>query len=110
MAKEFNIQDWQKKHINEQGFDAGLAQAMGMSDEEFEDQIASRDIEQPFPDPEPYRETAADKLIKQTINPLIRNMSDDELEAFNKRMVEYFLESGYGAQGAAKVWFGRKEL
>ena len=32
------------RNLGEQGFDAGLANAMGMSDDEFEDQVASRDI------------------------------------------------------------------
>ena len=45
MAKEFNIKNWQNKNLlNEQSFDAGLANAMGMSGDEFEDQVASRDI------------------------------------------------------------------
>ena len=109
MAKEFNIHDWQAK-INEQGFDDRLAKQMGMSDDEFEDQVASRDIESPFPDPEPYRETAADKVIKQTIKPLYRNMSNDEMDSFSKEMVEYFLDNSISAQAAAKIWFGKKEL
>ena len=106
---KFNIQDWQKKHLNEQSFDDRLKAAGGFSDEEFDD-ITSRDIEAPFPDPEPYRETAADKIIKQTIKPLIRNMSDDELDKFNKKMVEYFLDNSVEAQAAAKIWFGKKGL
>ena len=68
------------------------------------------EIEAPFPDPEPYRETAADKIIKQTIKPLIRNMCDSELDKFNKKMVEYFLDNSVEAQAAAKIWFGKKEL
>ena len=32
------------KPLSEQGFDAGLADAMGMSGDEFEDQVASRDV------------------------------------------------------------------
>ena len=48
MAKEFNIQDWQKKHLKEQGFDDRLKAAGGFSDEEFDD-ITSRDIGSPFP-------------------------------------------------------------
>ena len=50
MSKRFNIHDWQaKQRLSEQGFDAGLANAMGMSNDEFEDQVASRDIGSPFP-------------------------------------------------------------
>ena len=48
MAKEFNIQDWQDKHLNEQGFDDRLKAAGGFSDEEFDD-ITSRDVGSPFP-------------------------------------------------------------
>ena len=109
MAKEFIIKEWQKKHLNEQGFDDRLKAAGGFSDEEFDD-ITSRDIEQPFPDPEPYRETAADKVIKQTIKPLYRNMSNDEMDSFSKEMVEYFLDNSISAQAAAKIWFGKKGL
>ena len=51
MAKEFNIQEWQKKHLKEQSdadrFDAGLKAAGGFSDEEMDD-ITSRDIGRPF--------------------------------------------------------------
>ena len=99
-----------RETIKEANFDKRLATQMGMSDDEFEKNIASRDIEQPFPDPEPYRETAADKLIKQTINPLIRNMGVDELDAFNKTLIEYLLNTGASAQAAAKIWFGKKGL
>ena len=99
-----------KETIKEQNFDDKLKGALGMDDAEFEKNITSRDIEQPFPDPEPYRETAADKLIKQTIKPLYRNMSNDEMDSFSKQMVEYFLDNSIEAQAAAKIWFGKKEL
>ena len=39
MSKRFNIHDWQAK-INEQGFDDRLANAMGMSNDEFEDEFS----------------------------------------------------------------------
>ena len=98
-----------KNMLLEQGFDDRLKAAGGFSDEEMDD-ITSRDIGAPFPDPEPYRETAADKLIKQTIKPLYRNMSNDEMDSFSKQMIEYFLDNSIAAQAAAKIWFGKKEL
>ena len=61
MTKRFNIHDWQAK-INEQGFDQRLAQQMGMSDDEFEDKITSRDIGSPFPG-EPVKSTRASEII-----------------------------------------------
>ena len=109
MAKEFNIHDWQAK-INEQGFDDRLAKQMGMSDDEFEDQVASRDIGDPFPDPEPLKSTRAKEIIDLYIKPSYRNMSDDEMDSFSKEMVEYFLDNSISAQAAAKIWFGKKEL
>ena len=55
------------KPLYEQGFDDRLKSAMGMSDDEFEDEITSRDPESPFPGPDSssngYQE--ARKLIDQ---------------------------------------------
>lgn len=100
--------------INEENFDKRLAQQMGMSDDEFEDKIASRDIGDegmPFPGsdddiPPGYRKASdlKDKLRKQ-----YRNMSNEELNEFSKEMVLHFLDNT-AAQAAAKVFFGRRGL
>ena len=116
MAKEFNIKDWQKKHLNEQNFDQRLAQQMGMSDDEFEDQIASRDIGDDdimsFPgsddDISPGYRKASD--LKDKLRQEYRSMSDQDMEDFSKEMVLHFLEGSTEAQAAAKVFFGRRGL
>ena len=110
MSKRFNIHDWQAK-INEQGFDDRLAQAMGMSGDEFEDQVASRDIGEPmsFPGEPPsvgYSKASdlIDKLRKE-----YRSMSDEDLDEFSAEMVEHFLDNT-AAQARAKVFFARKGI
>ena len=95
--------------INEENFDKRLAQQMGMSDDEFEDKIASRDIGSPFPG-EPVKATRASEIIDLYVKPTIKKLSDDELDKFNKEMVEYFLNNSVEAQAAAKVFFGRRGL
>jgi len=97
------------KSLNEQGFDARLAQQMGMSDDEFEDQIASRDIGSSFPG-EPVEATRASEIIDLYIKPTVKKLSDNELEKFNKEMVEYFLNNSVDAQAAAKVYFAKKGI
>ena len=112
MSKRFNIHDWKAKHlINEQGFDARLAQQMGMSDDEFEDQIASKDIEQPFPgdDELTIGYSKASDLISK-LRQDYRNMSDEDLDEFSKEMVLHFLEGSTEAQAAAKVFFGKRGI
>ena len=111
MAKEFNIKDWQKKHINEQGFDDRLAKQMGMSGDEFEDQIASRDIGSPFPGTDDVSNgyKAAVALKDELRNITYKQLSDEELDTFSKEMVLHFLENTTAA-AAAKIYFGKKGL
>ena len=111
--KKFNIHDWQAK-INEQNFDQRLAQQMGMSDDEFEDQVASRDIgdTNPFMDDDDDRSPGAE-LASRTIEKLrqqYRGMSDQDMEDFSKEMVLHFLEGSIDAQAAAKVFFAKKGI
>tara|TARA_B100000902_G_C27238283_1_gene878623 strand:+ start:468 stop:806 length:339 start_codon:yes stop_codon:yes gene_type:complete len=111
--KKFNIHDWQAK-INEQNFDQRLAQQMGMSDDEFEDQVASRDIgdTNPFMDDDDDRSPGAE-LASRTIEKLrqqYRGMSDQDMEDFSKEMVLHFLEGSTEAQAAAKVFFAKKGI
>ena len=107
MSKRFNIHDWQAK-INEQGFDDRLAQAMGMSGDEFEDQVASRDIGEPFPgdDELSVGYSKASDLISK-LRQDYRNMSDEDLDEFSKEMVLHFLDNT-AASEAAKIHFSKR--
>ena len=111
--KKFNIHDWQsKQRLNEQSFDDRLAQQMGMSNDEFEDQIASRDIgdESPFLDNDDI--SPGIELASRTIGKLrqqYRGMSDDIMDDFSVEMIKHFLDN-YKAQAAAKAYFAKKGL
>ena len=92
-------------NINEQDFDARLAQQMGMSSDEFEDQVASRDIESPFPNPEDNDVSAGYRKASDLIDKLrqeYRSMSDEDLDDFSVAMVEHFLDN-LSAQVRAKT-------
>ena len=109
MSKRFNIHDWQAK-INEQGFDDRLAQAMGMSGDEFEDQVASRDIGSPFPGTDNVSQ--GNKKASDLIDKLreeYRGMSDKDLDEFSAEMVEHFLDNT-AAQARAKIFFAKKGI
>ena len=112
MDKRFNIHDWQAK-INEQGFDQRLAQQMGMSNDEFEDQIASRDIGDTSSfmdddDPRSPGEELADRTIEE-FRKKYRGMSDQDMDDFSAKMVEHLLDNT-AAQARAKVFFARKGI
>ena len=98
------------RNLGEQGFDDRLANQMGMSDDEFEDQIASKDIEQPFPgdDELTIGYSKASDLISK-LRQDYRGMSDEDLDEFSKTMVEHFLDRT-AAQAAAKIWFGKRGI
>ena len=91
-------------------FDSRLAQAMGMSDDEFEDQVASRDIGSPFPGTDNVSQgnkkasDLIDKLRKE-----YRSMSDEDLDEFSKEMLLHFIDNT-AAQAAAKIYFGKKGI
>jgi len=114
MSKRFNIHDWQAK-INEQGFDARLAQQMGMSDDEFEDQVASRDIGDTYPNPfmdDNDDRSPGEELADRTIEDFrkkYRGMSDQDMDDFSAKMVEHLLDNT-AAQAKAKVFFAKKGL
>ena len=109
MSKRFSIHDWQAK-INEQGFDDRLAQAMGMSGDEFEDQVASRDIGSPFPGTDNVSQgnKKASDLIEK-LKEEYRGMSDQDLDEFSAEMVEHFLDNT-AAQARAKIFFAKKGI
>ena len=112
--KKFNIHDWQtKQRLNEQSFDSRLTKQMGMSNDEFEDQIASRDIgdKNPFMDDDDDRSPGVE-LASRTIEKLrqqYRGMSNDIMDDFSVEMIKHFLDN-YEAQAAAKTYFAKKGL
>tara|TARA_R110000744_G_scaffold331264_1_gene436746 strand:- start:465 stop:809 length:345 start_codon:yes stop_codon:yes gene_type:complete len=114
MAKKFNIQDWQNKHLNE-GIDDRFKDAMsgvGFSDDE-QDDIMSRNINKSFPS-EPGDEPnngykAAVALIDELRNITYKKLSQENLDQFSKEMVLHFLDNTTAA-AAAKIHFGKKGL
>ena len=93
LIKESNLINL--KPLKEQGFDDRLKAAMGMSDDEFEDEITSRDPGSSFPGSDNlskgYRE--AKKLIDDLRSKTYRGMSDLEIDDFSKEMVVHFLDN-----------------
>ena len=103
LIKETNI-------LKEKNFDKRLAQQMGMSDDEFEDQVASRDIDEPFPGDDELSigySKASDLISKLRQN--YRKMSDKDLDEFSKEMLLHFIDNT-AAQAAAKIYFGKKGI
>tara|TARA_B100000780_G_C21026653_1_gene411569 strand:- start:176 stop:514 length:339 start_codon:yes stop_codon:yes gene_type:complete len=111
--EKFNIHDWQsKQRLNEQSFDDRLAKQMDMSNDEFEDQIASRDIgdKSSFLDDDDI--SPGVELASRTIDKLrqqYRGMSDDIMDDFSVEMIKHFLDN-YEAQAAAKAYFAKKGI
>ncbi len=98
----------------EQGFDDRLANAMGMSDDEFEDQVASRDIGDggsSFPGDESGYSPAAAKARDyiETFKKEYREMSDDQLDEFSVEIIDHLLNNT-AAQARAKVFFAKKGI
>jgi len=96
LIKESNLINL--KPLKEQGFDDRLKSAMGMSDDEFEDKIASKDIE------EKGKKGAeeARKLIAKLREKTYRSFSDEDLDAFSKEMVLHFIDNP-AAEAAVKM-------
>ena len=114
MAKEFNIQDWQKKYLKEQedNFDSRFKKAMGgagFNDDE-QDDIMSRDIGEPFPgdDELSVGYSKASDLISK-LRQDYRGMSDEDLDEFSKEMLLHFIDNT-AAQAAAKAFFAKRQL
>tara|TARA_R110001583_G_scaffold29841_1_gene103899 strand:- start:213 stop:542 length:330 start_codon:yes stop_codon:yes gene_type:complete len=108
--KTSKLRDLIKETIKE-NFDKELAKKMGMSPEEFEDQVASRDIGSPFPGTDKVSDgyKAARALIDELKYVTYKKLSDDERDAFTKEMVGHFIETTQG-MAAAKVAMARKGL
>ena len=111
--EKFNIKKWtdKQKSLNE-NFDQRLAQQMGMSDDEFEDEIASRDIGSSFPGTD-SESSEGKALASRTIEYLrrehYRNMFDQDLDDFSAEMIEHFLDNT-AAQARAKIVLARKGI
>ena len=118
-SSEFDKDKWEDDFdkrfpsLGEQdNFDSRLAQQMDMSDDEFEDQVASRDIESPFPgtDDDVSNGYKAAQALKDELRYVTyKKLSDEELDTFSKEMMLHFIENTT-AQAAAKIWFGKKGL
>ena len=108
--KTSTLRDLIKETIKE-NFDKELAKKMGMSPEEFEDQVASRDIGSPFPGTDKVSDgyKAARALIDELKYVTYKKLSDDERDAFTKEMAGHFIETTQG-MAAAKVAMARKGL
>ena len=108
--KTSKLRDLIKETIKE-NFDKELAKKMGMSPEEFEDQVASRDIGSPFPGTDKVSDgyKAARALIDELRYVTYKKLSNDERDAFTKEMVGHFIETTQG-MAAAKVAMARKGL
>jgi hypothetical protein len=96
-----------------ENFDDRLKAKMGMSDDEFEKNVTSRDIgdTNPFMDDDDDRSPGAE-LASRTIEKLrqqYRGMSDQDMDDFSKEMIEHFLDNT-AAQAAAKIFFGKRGL
>ena len=113
-GRSANSRTQSMREAEEDSFDARLAKQMGMSDDEFEDQIASRDIGDggsPFPGTDEvsngYKAAAAlkDELRYVTY----KKLSQEEIDTFSKEMVLHFLDNTTAA-AAAKIHFGKKEI
>mgnify|MGYP001278758726 CR=1 FL=1 len=101
-------------NVKEQGFDDRLANAMGMSDDEFEDQVASRDIGDggsSFPGDDSGYSPAAAKARDyiETFKKEYREMSDDQLDEFSVEIIDHLLNNT-AAQARAKVFFAKKGI
>ena len=83
------------KPLYEQGFDDRLKSAMGMSDDEFEDEVTSRDIGSPFPGTNSKSPgiALADRTIKHFRDEHYRGMSDQDLDDFSVEMIKHFLDN-----------------
>ena len=94
-------------------FDSRLAKQMGMSDDEFEKNIASRDIGDTSSfmdddDPRSPGEELADRTIAD-FRKKYRGMSDDDLDDFSAKMVEHLLDN-IAAQARAKIVLSKKGI
>ena len=111
--KTSKLRDLIKETIKE-NFDDRLKAKMGMSDDEFEKNVTSRDIgdTNPFMDDDDDRSPGAE-LASRTIEKLrqqYRGMSDQDMDDFSKEMVLHFLEGNIDAQAAAKVFFAKSGI
>ena len=109
--KASKLRELIRETIKEANFDKRLAKKMGMSDDEFEKNVTSRDIGSPFPGTDnvsPF--TAKAKDYTEMFKKEYREMSDDGIDEFNKEIIEYLLNAFPSAQATAKVFFAKKGI
>ena len=108
--KTSKLRDLIKETIKE-NFDKELAKKMGMSPEEFEDQVASRDIGSPFPGTDKVSDgyKAARALIDELRYVTYKKLSDADMDDFSVEIINHLLDNT-AAQAAAKVFFGKRGL
>ena len=108
MAKEFNIQDWQKKHLNERGFDDRLKKAGDFSDEEMDD-ITSRDVGSQFPGTDDISNgyKAARAFIDEFREITYKKLSQEERDTFSKEMILHFFDNTT-AKAAIMIQLGKE--
>ena len=97
-----------------ENFDDRLKAQMGMSDDEFEKNVTSRDIGgggSSFPGDKPGNSPAAAKARDyiETFRKEYREMSDDQLDEFSVEIINHLLDNT-AAQAAAKVFFAKKGI
>ena len=99
------------REIIKENFDDKLKAQMGMSDNEFEKNVTSRDIGAPFPGTDKVSNgyKAARALIDELRYVTYKKLSDADMDDFTKEMVGHFMETTQGI-AAAKVAMARKEL
>ena len=97
----------------EGSFDDRLKAKMGMSDDEFEKNVTSRDIGDggsPFPGTDNisiFQKSAKDYIEK--FRSEYRDMPDEGIDQFSVEIINHLLDNT-AAQAAAKVFFGRRGI
>ena len=107
--KTSKLRDLIKETIKE-NFDNRLKAKMGMSNDEFEDQIASRDIGSPFPgnnNVSPFTAKAKDYIEK--FRQEYKDMSDEGIDKFSVEIIDHLLDNT-AAQARAKVYFAKNSI
>jgi hypothetical protein len=108
--KTSKLRDLIKETIKE-NFDDRLKAKMGMSDDEFEKNVTSRDIETPFPGTDKVSNgyKAAKALIDELRYVTYKKLSDADMDDFSVEIINHLLDNT-AAQAAAKVFFGKRGL
>ena len=109
--KTSELRELIRESIKEANFDDRLKAKMGMSDDEFEKNVTSRDIGSPFPGTDDVSNgyKAARAFIDEFREITYKQLSEEERDTFSKEMLLHFIENTTAA-AAAKIWFGKRNL